>query len=100
MGDDVMVSFKGSESRQRSTVMHFVPHPEFSKQTFQHDIAVIRVRNCYNVNALFNFSFKHEIKAVQRLTMQLLLMNSGFLKRYVVANQIIIGAIVLLEILS
>lgn len=39
-----MVSFDGSESRQRRKVMHFVPHPEFSRDTFQNDIAVIRVR--------------------------------------------------------
>lgn len=44
MGDDVMVTVKGSETRQRRKVAHFVPHPEFSRETFQNDIAVIRVR--------------------------------------------------------
>lgn len=45
MGDDVMVTVKGNVTRQRRKVMHFVPHPEFSRDTFQNDIAVIRVRN-------------------------------------------------------
>lgn len=42
MGDDLSVSFGGSESRQHRKVMHFVSHPEFSRETFQNDIAVIR----------------------------------------------------------
>lgn len=45
MGDDVMVTVKGNTTRQRRKVIHFVPHPEFSRDTFQNDIAVIRVRS-------------------------------------------------------
>lgn len=43
MGDDTSVSMKGSETRQRRKVIHFVPHPEFERETFKNDIAVIRV---------------------------------------------------------
>lgn len=43
MGDDVLVTMYGNPTRQRRKVAHFVPHPQFSPQTFQHDIAVIRV---------------------------------------------------------
>lgn len=46
MGDDVSVAMKGSESRQRRKVIHFVPHPEFERPTFKNDIAVIRVSGC------------------------------------------------------
>lgn len=46
MGDDVSVAMKGSETRQRRKVVHFVPHPEFDKPTFKNDIAVIRVSAC------------------------------------------------------
>lgn len=45
MGDDLMVTIKGSESRQRRKVMHFVPHPGFVRKTMENDIAVIRVRS-------------------------------------------------------
>lgn len=43
MGDDVSVEMKGSQTRQRRKVIHFVQHPEFEKPTFKNDIAVIRV---------------------------------------------------------
>ena len=43
MGDDTTVAIKGSDSRQRRKVIHFVQHPEFEKATFKNDIAVIRV---------------------------------------------------------
>lgn len=46
MGDDINVSVNGTKTRQRRKVAHFVTHPEFSRDTFQNDIAVIRVRNC------------------------------------------------------
>lgn len=38
-----MVSIDGSQTRQRRKVVNFVPHPEFSRDTFQNDIAVIKV---------------------------------------------------------
>lgn len=43
MGDDVLVSYQGSETRQIRKVQNFVPHPKFTRKVFQHDIAVIRV---------------------------------------------------------
>lgn len=43
MGDDVSVAIKGSDTRQRRKVLHFVPHPEFERTTFKNDVAVIRV---------------------------------------------------------
>lgn len=45
MGDDLLVSYVGSVSRQRRKILNFVPHPEFSRESFQNDIAVIRVCN-------------------------------------------------------
>lgn len=45
MGHDIKVSMKGSDIRQQREVMHFVPHPEFSRETMQNDVAVIRVSN-------------------------------------------------------
>jgi len=53
MGDDLSVSFGGSETRQLRKVMHFVPHPEFSRETFQNDIAVIRVDEPFSVTENF-----------------------------------------------
>lgn len=43
MGDDTTVAIKGSDTRQRRKVMHFVPHPKFEKKTMKNDVAVIRV---------------------------------------------------------
>lgn len=45
MGDDLLVSYVGSLSRQRRKIVNFLQHPEFSRETFQNDIAVIRVCN-------------------------------------------------------
>lgn len=48
MGDDTSVNMQGSDTRQRRKVVHFVPHPEFEKNTFKNDVAVIRVSG-YNI---------------------------------------------------
>lgn len=56
MGDDMTLYVYGGKKRQRQKVMHFVQHPEFSKETFQNDIAVIRVGFYFNVlNKLYFF---------------------------------------------
>lgn len=49
MGDDTSVAMKGSDTRQRRKVIHFVPHPEFEKGTFKNDVAVIRVCECEKI---------------------------------------------------
>lgn len=43
MGDDLLVSYTGSETRQVRSIVNFVPHPDFSKDNYHHDIGVIRV---------------------------------------------------------
>lgn len=45
MGDDLLVTYTGSKTRQRRKVLNFIQHPEFSRDTFQNDIAMIRVCN-------------------------------------------------------
>lgn len=50
MGDDVSVAMKGSKTRQRRKVIHFVPHPEFERSTFKNDIAVIRVSDTHSIS--------------------------------------------------
>lgn len=49
MGDDLLVTYTGSKTRQRRKILNFVQHPEFSKDTFQNDIAVIRVCNIFHI---------------------------------------------------
>ncbi|XP_055301714.1 trypsin eta-like [Sitodiplosis mosellana] len=53
MGDDLTVTLHGNETRQRRKIVHFVPHPEFSRETFQNDIAVIRVDEPFKVTETF-----------------------------------------------
>lgn len=63
MGDDTSVAMKGSDTRQRRKVIHFVPHPEFEKGTFKNDVAVIRVCECEKIqmkkknNFCFDFNW-------------------------------------------
>lgn len=51
MGDDLSISFSGTETRQCRQIQSFILHPEFNRQTFENDIAVIRV--CKRISMLF-----------------------------------------------
>lgn len=44
MGDDLSIGYESSDTRQRRVIGHFIQHPEFNRETFENDIAVIRVR--------------------------------------------------------
>lgn len=43
MGDDLVVSKVGSDTRQLRIVENFVIHPEYDENTLDNDIAIIRV---------------------------------------------------------
>lgn len=49
MGDDLVVSKVGSNTRQLRTIENFVIHPKYDQDTLDSDIAIIRVRTlCLN----------------------------------------------------
>lgn len=43
MGDDIVVSKVGSDTRQVRIIENFVIHPKYDEETLDNDIAVIRV---------------------------------------------------------
>lgn len=54
MGDDTSITYFGSDAnkRQYRNVLNFVPHPEFTSDTMEHDIAIIRVSIAVNIKSL------------------------------------------------
>lgn len=54
MGDDISVTRNASRSRQTRQVLQIFVHPHYNRDTFENDIAIIRVRQQFQQTSTFS----------------------------------------------
>lgn len=62
MGDDLLISWVGSKTRQIRLIQSFVVHPNYNKNNLENDIAIIRVMNESIKNEIVMEISHHELK--------------------------------------